>query len=103
MEAEHQRKLAEMDATAQLDGWYGALLSLARCFHSRMPLHPTHVRWKLLQACDQWHSYRVSTALIVAVVNFVETLKEPIQAQGGRDDGRMDGSDGYLGVNQACG
>jgi hypothetical protein len=31
--------------------------------HSRMPLDPTHVRLKLMHACDQWHSSRVSTAL----------------------------------------
>jgi hypothetical protein len=28
-----------------------------------MPLDPTHVRLKLLHACDQWHSSRVSTPL----------------------------------------
>jgi hypothetical protein len=26
--------------------------------HSRMPLDPTHVRLKLLHACDQWHSFQ---------------------------------------------
>jgi hypothetical protein len=30
--------------------------------HSRMPLVPTPARLKLLQACDQWYSSRVSTA-----------------------------------------
>jgi hypothetical protein len=33
-----------------------------RNLHSRMPLDPTHVRLKLLHACDQWHSSRESTA-----------------------------------------
>jgi hypothetical protein len=31
--------------------------------HSRMPLVPTPARLKLLQACDQWHSSRVSPFL----------------------------------------
>jgi hypothetical protein len=30
---------------------------------SRMPLDPTHVRLKLLHACDQWHASRGSTPL----------------------------------------
>jgi hypothetical protein len=34
-----------------------------RKLHSRMPLDPTHVRLKVLHACDQWHSSRESTAL----------------------------------------
>jgi hypothetical protein len=34
-----------------------------RKLHSRMPLDPTHVRLKLLHACDQWHSSRVFAPL----------------------------------------
>ena len=34
-----------------------------RNLHSRMSLDPTHVRLKLLHACDQWHSSRASTPL----------------------------------------
>jgi hypothetical protein len=34
-----------------------------RNLHSRMPLDPTHVRLKLLHACDQWHSSRKFTPL----------------------------------------
>ena len=33
-----------------------------RKLHSRMPLVPTPARFKLLQACAQWHSSRASTA-----------------------------------------
>jgi hypothetical protein len=33
-----------------------------RILHTRMPLDPTHVRLKLIHACDQWHSSRESTA-----------------------------------------
>jgi hypothetical protein len=40
-----------------------------------MPLDPTHVRLKLLHACDQWHSSRETTALTVAIMNYAETLK----------------------------
>jgi hypothetical protein len=40
-----------------------------------MPLDPTHVRFKLLHACDQWHSSRESAVLTVAIVNHVEILK----------------------------
>jgi hypothetical protein len=36
---------------------------LDRSLHSRMPLDPTHVRLKLLHACDQWHFSRVFTSL----------------------------------------
>jgi hypothetical protein len=43
--------------------------------HSRMPLVPTPARLKLWQACDQWHSSRVSTLLTVHTVNCVQTLK----------------------------
>jgi C-terminal processing protease CtpA/Prc len=32
-----------------------------RDLHSRVSLDPTHVRLKLLHACDQWHSSRAST------------------------------------------
>ena len=35
-----------------------------------MPLDPTHVRLKLLQACDQWHSSRSSTFLTGSHCNF---------------------------------
>jgi hypothetical protein len=45
-----------------------------RNLHSRMSLDPTHVRLKLLHACDQWHSSQESTALIVAIVNYAQTL-----------------------------
>jgi hypothetical protein len=45
-----------------------------RILHSRMPLDPTHVRLKLLHACDQWHSSGVH-ALTGATINHVETLK----------------------------
>jgi hypothetical protein len=38
-------------------------------------LDPTHVRLKLLLACDQWHSSRESTALTVVLGIYVETLK----------------------------
>jgi hypothetical protein len=31
--------------------------------HSRIPLDPTHVRFKLLHACDQWRSSQKTTAL----------------------------------------
>jgi hypothetical protein len=61
-------------------------LKLARCafsdriLHSRMPLDPTHVRLKLLHACDRWHSSRESTALTVAIINDAETLKAPAPA-----------------------
>jgi hypothetical protein len=54
---------------------------LVRCafsdiiLHSMMPLDPTHVRLWLLHACDQWHSSREYTALIVVIINHVETLK----------------------------
>ena len=41
-------------------GWYGAWVS-SWILHSRMPLVPTPARLKLLHACDQWHSSRVST------------------------------------------
>jgi hypothetical protein len=34
-----------------------------RNLHSRMPLVPTPARLKLLQACDQWHSSRMSNFL----------------------------------------
>jgi hypothetical protein len=34
-----------------------------RNLHSRMPLVPTPARLKLLHACNQWHSSRVSTFL----------------------------------------
>jgi hypothetical protein len=47
--------------------------------HSRMPLDPTHVRLKLLHACNQWHSSWESTALIVAIINYAETLKVPTE------------------------
>jgi hypothetical protein len=42
-----------------------------------MLLDPTHVRFKRSSehACDQWHSSRVFTPLIVAIINYVETLK----------------------------
>jgi hypothetical protein len=46
-----------------------------RNLHSRMPLDPTHVRLKLLHACDQWHSSRKFTLLPVDTVNCVATLK----------------------------
>jgi hypothetical protein len=46
-----------------------------RILHSRMPLDPTHVRVKLLQACDQWHSSRVSAFLTVYTINSVQTLQ----------------------------
>jgi hypothetical protein len=46
-----------------------------RNLHSRMPLDPTHVRLKLEHACEQWHSSRESTALIVVTINYVQTLK----------------------------
>jgi hypothetical protein len=38
--------------------------SFDRNLHSRMPLDPTPLllRLKLLHACDQWHSSRVSTS-----------------------------------------
>jgi hypothetical protein len=42
---------------------------LVRCaifdgnLHPRMPLVPTPARLKLLQACDQWHSSRMSAPL----------------------------------------
>jgi aconitase B len=42
-----------------------------RNLHSRMPLDATHVRLKLLHACDQWHSSRKFTFLPVATVNCV--------------------------------
>jgi hypothetical protein len=49
-----------------------------------MSLDPTHVRLKLLHACDQWYSSRESTALTVAIINFVETLKAiPIHLEPG--------------------
>jgi hypothetical protein len=47
-----------------------------RNLHPRMLLDPTHVRLKLLHACDQWHSSRKFTLLPVDTVNFVQTLKE---------------------------
>jgi hypothetical protein len=40
-----------------------------------MQLDPTHVRLKLLHACDQWHSSRESTTLTDVIINDVETLK----------------------------
>jgi hypothetical protein len=40
---------------------------------SRMPLVPTPARVKLLQACDQSHSSRLSTFLPVHTVNCVQT------------------------------
>jgi hypothetical protein len=43
--------------------------------HSRLPLDPTHVRLKLLHACDQWHSSRKFTLLPVGTVTCVQTLK----------------------------
>jgi hypothetical protein len=46
-----------------------------KILHSRMPLDPTHVRLKLLHACDQWHSSRAYTALTVITIIYVETLK----------------------------
>jgi hypothetical protein len=51
-----------------------------------MTLDPTHVRLKLLHACDQWHSSRESTALTGVIINHVETLKvydqQAMQAHG---------------------
>jgi hypothetical protein len=43
-----------------------------------MPLDPTHVRLKLLHACDQWHSSRQSTALTVVTIIYEQTLKAMI-------------------------
>jgi hypothetical protein len=42
---------------------YARCAFFGRSLHSRMQLDPTHVRLKLLQACDQWHSSRVFTPL----------------------------------------
>ena len=60
----------------------GASTENARCaisdrnLHSGMPLDPTHVRLKLLQACGQWHSSRASTCSYrLAPVNCVQTLQ----------------------------
>jgi hypothetical protein len=41
----------------------GAVHVFDRNSHSRMPLVSTPARFKLLQACDQWHSSRVFTFL----------------------------------------
>jgi hypothetical protein len=46
-----------------------------RNLHSRMPLDPTHVCFKLCHACDQWHSSRKFTLLPVDTINRVATLK----------------------------
>jgi hypothetical protein len=35
----------------------------------------TPARLKLLHACDQWHSSRESSALIVAIMNYAEAPK----------------------------
>jgi hypothetical protein len=43
-----------------------------RILHLGMPLDPTHIRLKIYHASDQWHSSRVSAALIVAIMNYVE-------------------------------
>jgi hypothetical protein len=55
---------------------YGTVRVFGRNLHSRMPLDPTHVRLKLFHACDQWHSSRKFTLLLVGTVNCVQTLKE---------------------------
>jgi hypothetical protein len=47
-----------------------------------MPLDPTHVRLKLLQACDQWHSSWVATLLPVDTLNYVETRQEAMCTEG---------------------
>jgi hypothetical protein len=48
-----------------------------RNLHPRMPLDPTHVCLKLLHACNQRHSSRTFTLLLVPIdtVNPVATLK----------------------------
>jgi hypothetical protein len=63
-----------------------------RNLHSRMPLDPTHVRLKLLHACDQWHSSRKFTSLTGLHCKFrpntegaphhdpISTLLPPLQA-----------------------
>jgi hypothetical protein len=57
---------------------------LARCafsdrnLHSRMPLDPTHVRLKLLHACDQWHSSRKFTPLTGLHCKFRPTTEGPL-------------------------
>jgi hypothetical protein len=55
-----------------------------RNLHSRMPLDPTHVRLKLLHACDQWHSSRVSIFLPVHTENCVQTMKGTTKPTQGR-------------------
>jgi hypothetical protein len=48
--------------------------------HSRMPLVPTPARLKLLYACVQWHSSRVSTFLPVHTLNNgVQILKAALE------------------------
>jgi hypothetical protein len=48
---------------------------LDRNLHSVTPLVPTPARFKLVHACDQWHSSRVSIFLPVHTVNCDFTLK----------------------------
>jgi hypothetical protein len=57
----------------------GTVRVFGRNFALRMPLNHTRVRFKLLHACDQWHSSRVptreSTPLIGVNINPAETLQ----------------------------
>jgi hypothetical protein len=46
-------------------------------------LDPMPARLKLVQACDQWHSSRVSTPLPVDTVNCVQTLKDTLTKRQG--------------------
>jgi len=52
----------EAGSTSTLSKLTGTVRVFDRNLHARMPLDPTHVRLKLLHACDQWHSSRVSTS-----------------------------------------
>jgi hypothetical protein len=63
------------DPVQTVDGQtYAQCSGLIRNVHSRMLLDPTPAGVKLLQACDQWHSSRVSTFLPVDTVNYTATL-----------------------------
>jgi hypothetical protein len=48
---------------------------LARMLHSRMPLVPTPVCLKLLQACDQYPSSRVSAFLPIHATLYVASKR----------------------------
>jgi hypothetical protein len=53
---------ADLNAMKHIDDFVRCAF-FDRNLHSRMPLVPTPARLKLLQACDQWHSSRLSTFL----------------------------------------